>query len=115
MNKINIVAILIFFSFVIKGQQLPVLNQFVDNLSIINPAAVSSEYFKSSYELQVGINYRTQWVGIEGAPNTQSIIINKLIDRKKFVGASVGGYIVNDQAGPIGTTGVYGKIGMVFG
>jgi type IX secretion system PorP/SprF family membrane protein len=115
MKYLNLTILGILLSVSIKAQQLPVINLFADNMSILNAAAVSSEYMKNQYSMQAGLIYRTQWVGLEGAPKTQTLMINKLFRSRSSFDLSLGGYIVNDQVGPVGTTGVHGRVSSVLG
>lgn len=77
------------FSF---GQQEPHFTQYMYNSSIINPAYVGSKGYTSIYGM-----YRTQWVGLEGAPKTAILSMNKPIDGTNL---GYGVSVSNDQIGP---------------
>lgn len=47
------------------GQQDPQYTQYMYNMNVINPA-----YAGSRENLSFGLLYRTQWTGIDGAPET---------------------------------------------
>ena len=51
------------------GQQSPQYTQYLYNMSVVNPAYVINE----PSMVTVGTLYRTQWVGIEGAPRTLNV------------------------------------------
>lgn len=53
---------------VCKAQQQPLYTQFMYNKQVYNPAYVPVEGTSS-----IGLVYRTQWLGIEGAPDFQGI------------------------------------------
>lgn len=74
------------------GQQEPHFTQYMYNSSIINPAYVGSKGYTSIYGM-----YRTQWVGLEGAPKTAILSMNKPIDGTNL---GYGVSISNDQIGP---------------
>lgn len=74
------------------AQQDPVYGQYIFNSTIINPAQAG--VFRQS---QWGALYRNQWVGIEGAPITQSFFSNFRLSQT--VGAAIGVY--NDEIGPL--------------
>ena len=56
------------------GQQDPQYTQYMYNPTSINPA-----YAGSRGSLSIFGHYRTQWVGLEGAPKTASVSINTCI------------------------------------
>ncbi len=109
-------TILILFSFLVQevvAQQLPLFSQYRENYIAINPAMVSTEYLLYEQDLSFGASYRTQWSEFEGAPETQFIRGEYLLDNGGF-SLLTGGYLINDQTGPIGLTGAYGRIGAIF-
>ena len=67
--KFKIIAIVLFFNVTIFAQQEPHYTQYMYNMSIVNPAYMTNEL--NVY--QVGSLYRSQWVGIEGAPKTANV------------------------------------------
>lgn len=73
------------------GQQDPQYTQYM-----YNTLSVNSAYAGSMGHLAITGIYRTQWVGLEGAPNTQSLTIDSPIGKNVGLGISV----VNDEIGP---------------
>ncbi|OEK07788.1 hypothetical protein A8C32_14965 [Flavivirga aquatica] len=61
-----------------------------------NPMSVNSAYTGSRGHLTVFGLHRTQWVGIDGAPTTQSFSIDSPVGKNVGLGFSV----VNDRLGP---------------
>lgn len=101
-------AILLFaFLFFIQqntaAQQLPF---FIQNENTFNPSFISSDYFKYNLPTQVGIRYRYQWAAIEGAPHTMNAHFSHFNEDYNVL---VGANFLNDQTGPTGLTGIYGK------
>ncbi|NOQ25939.1 MAG: type IX secretion system membrane protein PorP/SprF [Bacteroidales bacterium] len=76
----------------VNAQQAPMYSQYMFNEYIINPAVAGTfNYF------QVRGNFRNQWIGIEGGPQTMSIAgYGPFKDRDM----GYGGYIYNDATGP---------------
>ncbi|MBD09729.1 MAG: hypothetical protein CMC68_03090 [Flavobacteriaceae bacterium] len=71
--------ILIFFCCTaLYAQQEPHYTQYMYNMSIVNPAYVIDE----PGFVEVGTLYRTQWVGIEGAPKTANAFANIPLNNK---------------------------------
>ncbi|MDT0558502.1 type IX secretion system membrane protein PorP/SprF [Ichthyenterobacterium sp. W332] len=61
-----------------------------------NPMSVNSAYAGNRGHLTVFGLHRTQWVGLDGAPTTQSFTIDTPVGRNVGLGLS----IVNDRLGP---------------
>jgi type IX secretion system PorP/SprF family membrane protein len=80
-------------------QQDPVYTQYMNNLLTIQPA-----YAGISGSLNITGISRAQWVGFEGAPNTNTLTINGPLRR---FNVGLGLSIVNDKWGPIRQNGVY--------
>lgn len=74
--------ILFLFCFVsVCAQQEPHYTQYMYNMNIVNPAYM----INTPGLIEVGGLYRTQWVGIEGAPKTGNIFANiPLNDKIEF-------------------------------
>ena len=93
MKKIILIKVLILISvFSVHAQQEPQYTQFMYNQSIINPAYVGSTETGSFFGL-----YRTQWVGLEGAPKTAALSYNQPI---KGSNLGYGISVLNDRIGP---------------
>lgn len=73
------------------GQQEPQYTQYMYNPTVINPAYAGSKGYTSIYGL-----YRTQWVGLEGAPKTANISMNKPIEGSKL---GYGVSVLSDKIG----------------
>jgi len=86
-------------SFLGISQQDPVYTQYMNNLLTIQPA-----YAGISGSLNITGISRAQWVGFEGAPNTNTLTINGPLRR---FNVGLGLSIVNDKWGPIRQNGVY--------
>ncbi|MEM1215279.1 MAG: PorP/SprF family type IX secretion system membrane protein [Bacteroidota bacterium] len=95
------------------AQQLSLFTQYRENATIINPAALESDFLAYYQPITVGASYRSQWNGIAGNPRTQTLRFSYLGDGS---GATLmaGGYIINDQTGPTGFTGIYARVGTVI-
>lgn len=91
--------LLLGFSFLGVSQQDPVFTQYMNNMLTIQPA-----YAGISGALNVTGISRAQWVGFEGAPNTNSLTINGPLRR---FNVGLGLSIINDKWGPIRQNGVY--------
>ncbi len=73
------------------GQQDPQFTQYM-----YNTLSVNSAYAGSRGHMSVTGIHRSQWVGIDGAPRTQTLTIDSPIGKKVGLGLS----IVNDEIGP---------------
>lgn len=96
--KNTIIKYLIFTGiilFSIKGmsQQDPLYTQYMYNMSVINPAYATD----NPGMLNLGGIYRSQWVGIDGAPKTASFFAHTPLSERVEVGLS----IVHDEIGDI--------------
>lgn len=111
MQKKLIPILWFFLSFfqLANAQQLPLFTQYREMHGLINPAIIADQVLFQRYRAYVGASVRNQWVGREGAPRTQMVHGEWLTEGGNFK-ALIGGHIINDQAGQIGYTGVYGRI-----
>lgn len=75
------------------AQQDPQFTQYMYNMSVINPAYASAE----EGILNLGGLFRTQWVGIEGAPTTGTFFAHTPVNDKIEMGIS----FTNDNIGDI--------------
>lgn len=76
----------------VYGQQDPHYTQYMYNQNILNPA-----YAGSRSDLSIGILARTQWVGLDGAPDTQTLNIHSAALGN---GLGIGLSVIHDQIGP---------------
>lgn len=86
-----------------NAQQLPLFNQHRTSL---NPAYITSGFFKYNMPTTVAVKYRHQWTKVEGAPRTVLANFYHLNEEKRF---SFGGDFISDETGPTGFTGIYGR------
>jgi len=96
--KNNIINYLIFMSiilFSLKGmaQQDPLFTQYMYNMSVINPAYATD----NPGMLNLGGIYRSQWVGIDGAPETFSFFAHTPVSERIELGISV----IHDEIGGV--------------
>jgi len=75
------------------AQQDPQFTQYMYNMSVINPAYATAD----EGMLNLGGHYRTQWVGLEGAPKTGSFFAHTPINDKIEIGIS----FTNDNIGDV--------------
>lgn len=86
---------LLFFVFAAQiavAQQDPGYTQYMYNTLTVNPA-----YAGSTGNLEVALLHRSQWVGIDGAPTTQSLGVHAPL-RNEQIGLGLS--VVNDNLGP---------------
>ncbi len=107
--------ILLFFSLFlvsewVSAQQIPLFTQYREQAGIINPAAVNADYFLYEHNVGFGGSYRKQWAGIAAAPTTQTLHGQYMYAEQGAFSWIAGGYLVNDQTGPTGFTGAYGRV-----
>ena len=81
----------------VKAQQHPMYSQYMFNMLNINPAYAGSRGVVTATAL-----YRTQWVGIEGAPQTTSDGFDMTVNEKKI---GLGFQLYDDKLGIERTTG----------
>lgn len=106
---INLLGLcLLLFSESVVAQHLPLINLYSDNINTINPSLFSSNYARDGYDLSINALHRSQWLGLEGAPATQLVSAEVILENSPLV---LGGHLINDKAGPIGHSGAYLKIG----
>jgi type IX secretion system PorP/SprF family membrane protein len=97
------------------SQQLPLFTQYRENLGIINPAAVHSDFLIYKQPTNFGISYRKQWAELDAAPTTQIIRGEHFMAYNGTRTSPIfGGHIINDQTGPLAMTGITGKIAVVI-
>jgi len=92
--------IILAFLFVVQmqAQQDPQYTQYMYNMNVVNPA------YAGSYEgVAVGMLYRSQWVGLEGAPKTGTFAIHSPVGKKVGLGLS----FISDEIGPVRETNAY--------
>ena len=89
-------SLLVFLLFLLSGdlhaQQDPQYTQYMYNPLVINPAYAGNRGVMSILGL-----YRSQWVGLDGAPSTQNLSVHSPIGLSNV---GLGFSVVNDQLGP---------------
>ena len=85
------IIIYVFVSTSVKAQYDELFTQYIYNEMFINPAYAGSQDYISSVLL-----YRNQWVGIEGAPKTQTFSIHTPVKAKNI---GLGLSILNEEIG----------------
>ena len=86
------ILLLLFATVAAKAQQAPRLSQFNFATGLYNPAAVGA-----TDQLTIGGAFRGQWLGVDGAPNTQVLFVDQSSDR-----VGLGFQMRNDKAGSLG-------------
>lgn len=89
--KDYIVVILFMMPFLLHAQQEPMYGQYIFNNSVINPAQAGA-YNANRF----GVLARNQWVGVDGAPRTETAHVNLKLPRQ--LGLAIG--IYQDRLGP---------------
>ncbi|MCI5059087.1 MAG: type IX secretion system membrane protein PorP/SprF [Flavobacteriales bacterium] len=100
-NRLIYIALfaLVMFSNDVIGQQDPMYTHYM-----FNTLAVNSGYAGSREALTVTALTRHQWVGFDGAPNTQTLTVHSPLAHEKL---GVGLSIVHDKIGPVGVTSFF--------
>jgi type IX secretion system PorP/SprF family membrane protein len=96
MKKIVYSLLIVMISVVMRAQQEPQYTQYMYNPSVINPGYAGSLGYGSLFSL-----YRTQWIGLEGAPKTLNLNYHQPLENTNL---GLGGNIVHDEIGPSTTT-----------
>ena len=89
-------AIIILVSFTVQSQQDAQYTQYMYNTVSVNPA-----YAGSRGHISIAALHRSQWVGLDGAPTTQTLNLHSPIG---YRGVGLGISIVNDKIGPTSET-----------
>ncbi|KAF2511957.1 PorP/SprF family type IX secretion system membrane protein [Flavobacterium foetidum] len=88
----KLVLVFMFFSVWCSAQQDAQFTQYMYNTIEINPAYAGSRGALSVFGL-----YRTQWVGLDGAPETSTFSVNTPLNNNRL---GLGVSLVNDKIGP---------------
>ncbi|BDU24748.1 MULTISPECIES: type IX secretion system membrane protein PorP/SprF [unclassified Flavobacterium] len=88
----KLILIFMFFSIVSNAQQDAQYTQYMYNTIEVNPAYAGSRGALSVFGL-----YRTQWVGLDGAPETSTFSVNTPLSNSDL---GLGVSLVNDKIGP---------------
>ena len=91
MKKLYIILVFLLSATFMRAQQDPQYTQYMYNTMSVNPA-----YAGSRGQLSIAALYRSQWVGLDGAPKTQTLNLHSPIRNSKL---GYGISIVNDNIG----------------
>ena len=91
--KYLLVLLLVFLTSKLQAQQDPQFTHYMYNMSVMNPAYATD----NADVINLGGLYRAQWVGIKGAPTTQTFFAHKPLSKRVEVGLSV----VHDEIGDV--------------
>ncbi|WP_035651474.1 type IX secretion system membrane protein PorP/SprF [Flavobacterium sp. ASV13] len=89
----KLILIFMFFSVVCSAQQDAQFTQYMYNTISVNPAYAGSRGVLNVFGL-----YRTQWIGLDGAPETSTFSLNTPLSNNSKLGLGVS--LVNDKIGP---------------
>ena len=98
----NKIILFVFFTvcmFKSQAQQDPHYTQYMYNMNVMNPA-----YAGSKENISLGLLYRNQWVGVNGAPQTSTLSIHSPVGKNVGLGLSV----ISDKIGPVEESNIYG-------
>lgn len=98
--KIFLVSIVVFQAAFVMAQQDAQFTQYNDNMLFFNPAYAGSKNY-----LTVTALHRQQWVGIEGAPSSQTLTLHTPL---RYESVGLGLSLLNDNVGPINQTWIGG-------
>jgi type IX secretion system PorP/SprF family membrane protein len=101
MKKITILALLLGFTLIVKGQQDAQYSQYMFNGIYINPA-----YAGYKEELNLHSFYRNQWTGIKGSPKSMSIAVDGIANEGN-VGLAL--QVASDKLGAQSSISAYGN------
>jgi type IX secretion system PorP/SprF family membrane protein len=94
------IATIALSSLKLSAQQDPQFTHYMYNTLSVNPA-----YAGSRDVLNISALHRQQWIGLDGAPTTQTVFIHSPLKNRKM---GLGFSVINDRIGPINQTFFYG-------
>lgn len=92
-NLMNKFLLFLLPAFYLNAQHDPQYTQYMYNTINVNPAYAGSSGTSTIFGL-----YRTQWVGLDGAPNNIALSFNSPISNTNL---GIGLSIINDKIGPV--------------
>lgn len=98
MKKFLLISIIVGASFSFKAQQTPVLEHYLVNPYLINPATAGLN------GNNVFVDIRNQWQGFVGAPQTQILTLDGALKGDKM---GIGLTIKNDKVNVLGSTSAF--------
>lgn len=105
-NKSLLVVGMALISLNSYAQQIPMYTHYMYNTLVINPA-----YAGSRDALTITGLHRSQWVGLDGAPRTQTLTLHAPLNNQKI---GLGLAIMNDKIGPIKNSVVTGNFAYIM-
>ncbi|HBS86014.1 MAG: hypothetical protein A2W91_08345 [Bacteroidetes bacterium GWF2_38_335] len=99
LNKIALVVALGLGSIAVNAQQAPMYTHYMYNTLVVNPA-----YAGSRDALTVTALHRSQWIGFDGAPLTQTLTIHSPV-KNEHIGLGLS--VMNDVIGPVKSTSIF--------
>ncbi|MCC9166522.1 PorP/SprF family type IX secretion system membrane protein [Pontibacter harenae] len=97
--KVLYTLLALLLTFAASAQQNPQYSQYIFNSMVINPA-----YTGSKNVLNLNAFHRSQWVGLEGAPTTQSLALDGIVASNRL---GLGLQLTRDQIGAQTNTAAY--------
>lgn len=100
-NQLLFCVLGLLLSHVAFGQQDPQYTQYMYNMNVVNPA-----YAGSKENLEIGLLYRDQWQGFDGAPRTFTFDAHTPVGNGLGLGLSA----ISDKIGPVNETNAYADV-----
>jgi len=98
MKRLLLILFILLFALQANAQQDPQYTQYMYTMNTINPA-----YAGSTESLSIGALFRSQWVGLDGGPETFTFNVHAPVGERVGLGLSV----IADQIGPVKETNTY--------
>ncbi len=114
MKRTLLLVIYLAVTHFLSAQQLPLFTQYREHTSLINPAAIHQDFLLHDHSLSFGGSYRVQWTNFDNAPRTQALHGSFVFGDRSSFNFVTGGYLINDQTGPTGFTGLYARFGGIL-
>ncbi|MDO1502042.1 type IX secretion system membrane protein PorP/SprF [Winogradskyella maritima] len=99
--KCYCLIVFLFGVMTLQGQQDPQYTQYMYNMAVLNPA-----YAGSDEGISLGLLYRNQWTGFDGAPETATLFGHSKLGGHLGLGLS----LIADELGPVKETNLYADI-----
>ncbi len=106
---------LVFFSavaFVFLGLNLHAQQEAMNAQFILNTMMLNPEYTGYKEVQNITVDHRSQWVGFEGAPTTQTVGFDMVLPKNKEL--AFGGNLMHDKVGPTSEMSISGNIAYRF-
>ena len=96
--KYFFLALFVFANILLHAQQDPMFSNYMFNTLAVNPG-----YAGSRDALTVVALHRSQWIGLKGAPTTQTLTAHTPFGTEK---TAIGLSVINDKIGPVTSTSI---------